>query len=148
MSPLVIGLFGLTAFGAPEAERASPPGGGALGAGLCRQIECTPEQEQQVTRIFAAHMEDVADDRGEVQRLRNEMAAELTEAQPDTEKLRRLQRQLSQVQATMAQKRLDSTLEVHGVLTPAQRKMLAEHMMMRPGPHMRGRPGGRGRSGR
>jgi Spy/CpxP family protein refolding chaperone len=138
----------LLAFG-PPADRPTPQrGAGAFsGAGICRQIECTPAQEEQVAQIFEAHRAEVAQDRAQAQQLRREMAAELAQSQLDTEKLQRLQTQLSQVHAKMAQARLQSTIELHGMLTPSQREALAEHMASRgPGSGMRGKPR-RGRSG-
>lgn len=151
MTPLIItGLLGtLTAFGAPDAGKMQMRGdGGFHGAGICKKVECTSSQEQQIADIFAAHRAEVASDRAEAQRLRGEMAAELGKSKLDEAKLQRLQTQISQAHAKMAKSRLQSMIEMHGVLTPAQRKTLAEHMATRgPGQRGKGKPAGRGAGG-
>ena len=145
---IITGLLGtLVAFGAPAGEGMPPGEGGFLGPGLCRRLECTAVQEQQMTEIVAAHRAEVATDRAELQRLRAEMAAELAGAELDLEKLRRLQTQRSVVQAKMAQARLQSMIEVHGMLTPAQRQTWAEDMATGAGRGSGRRGGPRGEGG-
>jgi Spy/CpxP family protein refolding chaperone len=139
---LIVGVFGTTlAFGPPAGGPPDRADGAYLGARICRQVECSPAQEQQLAQIFAAHRAEIEEDRTRAQRLRGEMAAELAKSELDTDELQRLQTQLSQVQAKLAQARLQAMIEAHGVLTPAQRETLAEHMATRgPGSGMKGKP--------
>jgi Spy/CpxP family protein refolding chaperone len=148
-SIIVTGFVGmLMALGAPDAgAKASRDDTRFLGARICKQVDCTPSQERRIADIFAAHREEVAGDRTEVERLRGEMAAAFAESELDTDALRRLQTQLSRVRARMAQARLRSMIELHDVLTPTQRRALAEDLATRGAgsPRARGRGGGRGR---
>ncbi len=94
-------------------------------------VNATPEQRAQIQQIMAAARADLKGQREQARTLRDQNAALFAQPTVDARAAETLRAQM-QAQSDQASKRmLQARLEVSRVLTPEQRKQMAERMQQR-----------------
>ena len=143
---ILAGILGLTTLLAPSQPSQNGGAAGAdgshdRGVGICRQIECTPAQKASLQKIHDGMRTSTSDERAQSKDLRAQLKTELAKPKLDEAKIRSLAAKLQSVHDEMAKARIDAQLQTAAVLTPAQRKKVADELAS-------GHGKGRGHDGR
>ncbi|MCA9657666.1 MAG: periplasmic heavy metal sensor [Myxococcales bacterium] len=135
-----------------KADAKGPRAGGNIER-ICNRLECTSEQRTQLQSIGTKLAEESKGDRQTMKSLKSKLAAEFAKDAPNKRTLAQLFADMDQRQDSMQSRTQAALLEVHAVLTPAQRVELAE-MIERRGPQAvfggkghKGHMGGKGKKG-
>lgn len=91
-------------------------------AKVCAEIGCTEAQQQKLATAMKGFRQATKTDREGIKEARRAMKAEFEKSKPNEKQLRSLLKTISALEANIADERLDLMLEVHGILTPEQRK--------------------------
>jgi Spy/CpxP family protein refolding chaperone len=143
MSPFILSsVLGILVVAGPqdgEGPKKSPHGF------MCKVLECTETQAQQIEAIHRELRSDTADEREEIQEIRAALATEFAKPKLDRAEVTRLHDNLMAVRVEIAKQRLESKIQTHAVLTAEQRAKLAERMRNgRKGGKMKGHRGKKG----
>jgi Spy/CpxP family protein refolding chaperone len=121
--------------GKADAAKAGKP------MGPLAALDLTPEQQQKVDQIHQAAMK-------QAEPLHQELAAKMKEMQalwavdkPDKVAIEKKHAEMSALNAKLWSIHIDAKLQIHGILTPAQRSKWAEQASMGPGMGMHGMAG-------
>jgi len=123
--------------GQGKVKRGAPAGDG-LYQGFPPNISLTPEQSTKLQDVRNAFFKDTVGLRSDIFRKEQDMDVLMLEKTIDVEKAKKLQDEISGLQAQLAQKRLQAQLDARSVLTPEQIAQLP------PGCNMGIGPGGNG----
>ena len=107
----------------------------------------TPEQRDQLEAIHKKFYEETVQLRNDLMVKRAELNAALNTTNPDVEKAKGLQKEISDIQGTLAQKRIDRVVEERKI-NPEARYGYGQGYGWGHGRHMRDDDYGRGGSGR
>jgi Spy/CpxP family protein refolding chaperone len=113
---------------------AGPPEGRGHGGKIerfCAKAECTDAQRTEIKRILGEFRTDVEDDHAKIRDLHEKLAAEFAKDKPDEKRMKQLEKQIQTVHAAIVDRRHDMAMEIHGVLTPAQRKLAGKLLLQR-----------------
>jgi hypothetical protein len=126
-----------------KADAKGPRAGGSIER-LCNRLECTSEQRTKLKAIGSKLAQDGKADRQTMKSLKSKLAVEFAKDAPNKRTLAQLFADMDKRQDAMQSRTQAALLEVHAVLTPAQRVELAE-MIERRGPQaVFGGKGGKG----
>lgn len=126
----------------------SPPGAGRGAMGQKGPISnLTPEQQTKIAALRAAAVEKASPLRGEVDAKMIEMRQLWATEKPDRKAITGKQAEMDAIHQKMRAIWTDFGLEVHALLTPAQRAEWAQAGPMGMGPGMMGGGGPKGRRG-
>jgi hypothetical protein len=129
-----------------KADAKGPRAGGSIER-LCNRLECTSEQRTKLKAIGSKLAQDGKADRQTMKSLKSKLAVEFAKDAPNKRTLAQLFADMDKRQDAMQSRTQAALLEVHAVLTPAQRVELAE-MIERRGPQaVFGGKGGKGHKG-
>ena len=110
--------------GGPEnCPRFADEGGGRYGRGNSNWGNLSEEDAGKLEKAREAFFEDTEDVRRSISQKRLEMRAEMAKKAPDAEKLGKLQKEISTLQADFDQKRLEHRLEMKKQLPDFQAGM-------------------------
>lgn len=128
---ITLGLvtFGLT--GALLAGDAQARGAGHDGKRvdrMCQRLECTADQRTKIAKIQETQGPGLKAEREAMRALRQQVRAEWAKASPDVRALDKLDDQIAAHQAKIHDARRAAMLQIHAILTPAQRAKLAAAM--------------------
>ncbi len=98
-------------------------------------IEATDAQSKKIHAIKARLLQEGMALKKQHRAVRKAMRAELAKANPDAKTLHRLVDQQRDRMSTLAHKATDAVLQVHAILTPAQRAQLLERIDKKAGCH-------------
>ncbi len=121
---LVVGL------GAGVAN-AKKPGKGKPGAGgdkierMCQRLECSAQQKTQLQSILKGKREAHKASRAQLEQLQSQLAAEYRKARPNEATMRRIYSQLDALRDKQRAEMHKTAMQIHAVLTPAQREKVA-----------------------
>lgn len=93
---------------------------------LCKKLECTDDQKAAIKAARSAHKEAVADERNELRRLKAAMQTERGSPSPDEAKLADMKEKAKALRAEIRESREAKRAAIDAVLTPEQRKQVAE----------------------
>jgi Spy/CpxP family protein refolding chaperone len=96
---------------------------------VCEQIACNEQQREDIARVFTQLRKDIKLDREAIRELRKQMADEWLADEPDERALARLAEKISAHERNIADRQLESMLELHAILSPEQRKQVAAQLM-------------------
>lgn len=96
---------------------------------MCEKIACTEDQAQDIEQIFKQLHIDSKSDREAIQELRKQLASEWTSDKPDELELASLTEKIDAHERNVSDRRMEAMLELHALLTPAQREQIAEHLL-------------------
>lgn len=96
-------------------------------ARMCKIAECTDAQRAKLRSIFEKGKEDTKAERQRLRNLHEKMRAELQKNTLDRRAILSLHDEIAKTKAALGRKRLERKLDALAVLTPKQRKRLAEH---------------------
>jgi Spy/CpxP family protein refolding chaperone len=96
---------------------------------MCEQISCSEQQREDIARVFKQLHQDIKADRDAVRELRKQMANEWIADKPDEQALAQLADKVAAHERNIADRRLEAALEIHALLSPEQRKQVAERLM-------------------
>jgi len=86
----------------------------------CQDSSLTEEQRDQLDRLHQKFYDETVQLRNEIRSKRGELNRLLNFATPDAEKVKALQKEISELMAEMAQKRIDLKLEVRKIAPEVQ----------------------------
>ena len=130
-------LFAGAAQAAPPEGREGPPRGGP-----CVELKCTEAQKQELKEIFKELRHDLRNEHELMKQAHQKLAAEFKKDRPNEKKMQQIYKEIDRIHGAIRDRRHDAIMEVHGVLTPAQREKAAEHLV-RMGPPPPGKHGPR-----
>lgn len=110
-------------------------GPGKRAAKMCEAIDCSDQQEREIAQVFQQMRTDVQVDRKAIAELREQMASEWQKNQPSEATLEKLATKIAAHERNIADRRLEGMLELHGLLSPEQRRAVAKHVMRGKKPH-------------
>ena len=119
-------MGGLALLGLGSIAVAAPPEAAERMAGPCARLQCTDDQADELRELFAELRDDSKADREAISTLRKQLATEWAKDAPDEDAMARIEGQIRQHHEALAAMMHDTMMEVHAVLTPAQRQELAK----------------------
>ena len=115
---------------ATGAVATADPGGGPAAkggpAGVCAKLKCSEDQKTQLRQRYKKLREDSKADREAIKALHGEMAREWTKDAPNESALTKLQAKIHKHRVALATIVHDAMMDVHAVLSPAQRTEFAK----------------------
>ncbi len=131
-APFAVAGLALTALAASPAQ-AAPPEDRARrdGHGMCERIKCTDDQREEMKQVRRELGTDLEADRQAIKELQSQIAAEFAKDKPDEKKMKRLYAKVDQHRDNMRDRTHDAMMELHALLTPEQRKQVADAMAKR-----------------
>jgi Spy/CpxP family protein refolding chaperone len=127
---------------------AGPPGD--RGHGMCAKLECTEAQRDELKQIRKEFRTDTKAEHQAMRSIAESIAAEFAKDAPNETQLKRWYAEIQTRQANLMDRRHDMMMEIHGVLSPEQRAIAADHIakrMLKGGKH-RGKRGKNGKNGK
>jgi Spy/CpxP family protein refolding chaperone len=128
---ITLGLvtFGLTgALLAGDAHARGAGRDGKLVDRMCQRLECSADQRTRIAKIQETQAPNLKAEREAMRALRQQVRAEWAKAAPDARTLDKLDDQIAAHQARIHDARRAAMLQIHAILTPAQRAKLAAAM--------------------
>jgi Spy/CpxP family protein refolding chaperone len=110
------------------------PGGGMFGGMMTRMLDrvnATPEQRTQIQQIMQKQAAGMSAQREAGRALRQQMMALFAQPTVDANALEALRQQQLAMHETASKRMTAAMLEISSVLTPEQRKQMADHMAQR-----------------
>lgn len=130
MRKFILALTALTTLGLGAVAVASPGGPGLMPefdiARALHALDLTPDQRVALRALRASHQAEFEARRAEREQVMATFRAQLLADQPDAALLHALIDERSDDALQAAHDRLDAMLDVHAVLTPAQRQQVAD----------------------
>ena len=137
LTPLLLAPILLVSFQA--FPRLAAAEGGGRGEGplqrVCEHIECTDDQEVAIRDVFVQARIDSKDDHEAIRELRRQIADEWVKDAVDEAKLDKLHDRIATHERNIADRRHEAMLELHDLLTPAQREQVVELLAEHAGKH-------------
>lgn len=99
---------------------------------LCQEIGCSASQKTDIAQVFKQMHMDIKPDREAIRDLRKQLATEWKQAKPDERKLARIADKIAAHERNIADRRMEAMLELHPMLSPEQREVMADHLMKGP----------------
>jgi periplasmic protein CpxP/Spy len=109
-------------------------GGGMFDGMMTRMLDrvnATPEQRTQIQQIMQKQAEGMSAQREAGRALRQQMMALFAQPTVDASAVEALRQQQLAMHETASKRMTTAMLEISGVLTPEQRKQMADHMAQR-----------------
>ena len=151
MAFMLAAFDGAYAQQAPDNAKPGAPAGNMLYPGAAPNLNLTEEQTAKIQELRIAFFKDTAGLRSDVYKKEQDLDVLMLEKTIDAEKAKKLQDEISGLQAQIAQKRLQGLLAARKLLTPAQIAQLTPGYNLGFGPLGRGGgmgPGGKADGGR
>lgn len=133
------GIFGGGMHGAPTDENVE-----RMLKHMFVEVNATPEQQQRITPIVKQAVADIAPLRKQLQGTREQVHGIMSAEQIDRGALEQLRASRLQAADALSKRMTQAMADIADVLTPAQRKELAERMQKRRGMGFHGRGGHHG----
>jgi Spy/CpxP family protein refolding chaperone len=125
-------LATLAAVGTGDSSSKNRPAAQAQRAALlCKQLQCTPAQQQKIKEIRKNVRSELSDEKAELVNLRRSLAAEFAKTNLDKAAIGRITNRMQALRNEIAQERTSSMIETHAVLTAEQRKKYSEILARR-----------------
>jgi Spy/CpxP family protein refolding chaperone len=124
---LALALF--VGLAAPRSSFAGEGRGAAKLERVCAQITCSEAQREDLARVFEQLRRDIRGDREAIEQLRAELAERWREPEPDARALTKLSEKIAAHERNITDRRLEAMLEIHDLLTPAQRDQVADLLL-------------------
>ncbi|MCA9717763.1 MAG: periplasmic heavy metal sensor [Myxococcales bacterium] len=125
---VTVGLIGGLGIGVANAKPGKGAGAGA-GAGkvehMCQRLECTDNQKAQLQNILKGKRDAHKANREKVQQLQAQLAAEYRKARPNESVMQGIYQQLDTLEDQRRAEMHKTAMQIHAVLTPAQRDKVA-----------------------
>lgn len=122
---------------ASPAYAAGPPEGKGHGKleHFCQEAKCSDAQKEEIKNVMKEFRTDTKSDREKIRELHKRLVTEFSKDKPNEKLMQQVYRQIRQIEANIVDRRHDMLMELHGVLTPEQRKLAAHKLMRGPGRH-------------